>query len=241
MAAALSVGLMPLLSFAGYYVLFRLQGKATFRIPVEATAEVDSSCGRKSAKERLLGIRPSFIVFILVFCSVFGLMYGFEFSPQIPSSGVPGMADVIGMRDVTALLFFFVSFTSHGQKIEHLFSICVSLIAVGLLAMTVGAYSEDIRLFARICIPVGYAAFDILVWTIMAQQIQRGQVCPALLIAVAMFAEQVGITAGEAAGVLVGDYGSLAGNPVMLGLNYLQLVAVIGLMRMFRLDGGEEG
>ncbi len=240
-AAALSVGLMPLLSFAGYYVLFRLQGKATFRIPVEATAEVDSSCGRKSAKERLLGIRPSFIVFILVFCSVFGLMYGFEFSPQIPSGGVPGMADVIGMRDVTALLFFFVSFTSHGQKIEHLFSICVSLIAVGLLAMTVGAYSEDIRLFARICIPVGYAAFDILVWTIMAQPIQRGQVCPALLIAVAMFAEQVGITAGEAAGVLVGDYGSLAGNPVMLGLNYLQLVAVIGLMRMFRLDGGEEG
>ena len=107
--------------------------------------------------------------------------------------------------------------------------------------MTVGAYSEDIRLFARICIPVGYAAFDILVWTIMAQQIQRGQVCPALLIAVAMFAEQVGITAGEAAGVLVGDYGSLAGNPVMLGLHYLQLVAVIGLMRMFRLDGGEEG
>lgn len=62
-AAALSVGLMPLLSFAGYYVLFRLQGKATFRIPVEATAEVDSSCGRKSAKERLLGIRPSFSVY----------------------------------------------------------------------------------------------------------------------------------------------------------------------------------
>ena len=181
-SAALSVGLMPLL-FAGYYVLFRLQGKATFRIPVE---------GRRGrlllwAEERereALGIRPSFIVFILVFLLCFRPHVRLEFSPQIPSSGVPGMADVIGMRDVTALLFFFVSFTSHGQKIEHLFSICVSLIAVGLLAMTVGAYSEDIRLFARICIPVGYAAFDILVWTIMAQQIQRGQVCTALLIAV---------------------------------------------------------
>ena len=242
LAAALSVSLLPLLSFAGYYVLFRLQDRAAFRISGEAEANNADFpvCGRKGAKERLSGVRPSFIVFILVFCSVFGLMYGFEFSPQAFSGGILGMTDVIGMRDVTALLFFIVSFTSHGQKIEHLFNICVSLIAVGLLAMTVGAYSEDIRLFARICIPVGYAAFDILVWTIMAQQIQRGRLCPALLIAVAMLAEQVGIATGEIAGVLVGDYGSLAGNPVMLGLNYLQLVAVIGLMRMFRLDEGEE-
>ncbi|MFR5828668.1 MAG: hypothetical protein ACLUE1_06245 [Adlercreutzia equolifaciens] len=135
-AAALSVGLMPLLSFAGYYVLFRLQGKATFRIPVEATAEVDSSCGRKSAKERLLGIRPSFIVFILVFCSVFGSCTASS-SPRrsLPVAFGYGRRYRNAGRNGVALLLR--KFHQSWAEDRAFVSICVSLIAVGLLAMTV--------------------------------------------------------------------------------------------------------
>lgn len=231
LASALFVAILPVASAACYRALELLQSRPLYAIAVPAPLP---SPGRGPLSFRArFGFRPSFFVFVLVFCMVFGLMYGFEVVPFREGDPSAGVADILGPRGLVALVFFGALLTRIGTRIECIFNACLSCIAVGLLAMTLGAYAPDMQSLVRICVPVGYAAFDILVWVTIAQACCSGGVSPLVAVSVAMGAEQIGIALGEVVAVMSGDYSALSGSMLILILSYVLLVAVIGLSRMF--------
>ncbi len=126
------------------------------------------------------------------------------------------MFDIVGLRGIVALLFFVASLTALARHMELLFNACLSFMVFGLLAMTVGLYTNDVQGLARLFIPIGYAGFDILVWTLIAFY---GKTTPASLVrivAVAMGAEQAGILIGQLIGIGLGGAANAANNVVLM-------------------------
>lgn len=226
-AEGVFVAILPLLSCALYMADARLQSREPYRIDV-AEGKLEPA---RPAKVQLLGIDVRFPLCILAFCIAFGLMCSFEiFSPAeaAPSS----VFDIVGLRGIVALLFFVASLTALARHMELLFNACLSFMVFGLLAMTVGLYTNDVQGLARLFIPIGYAGFDILVWTLIAFY---GKTTPASLVrivAVAMGAEQAGILIGQLIGIGLGGAANAANNVVLMVLSYLLLLAVMGLARL---------
>lgn len=218
---------LPVLSCALYLVDFKLQDRAPFRIDESEGAVAPLAAPRA----RIVGVDARFPAFILVFCIAFGLMCSFEIFT--PTDAAPGTVfDIVGLRGIVALLFFAASLTKLARHRELLFNICLSFMVFGVLVMTVGLYTSDMQGLTRVFIPIGYAGFDILVWTLVAFYGKAAGAPPLRVAAVAMGAEQAGILIGQLIGVALGGGENATNNVVLMVLSYLLLVAVLGLTRL---------
>lgn len=226
-AEGIFIAILPLLSCALYVADARLQHRKPYRIDTdEGKLEL-----ARPAKVQVLGIDVRFPLCILAFCIAFGLMCSFEiFSPTetAPSS----VFDIVGLRGIVALLFFVASLTALARHMELLFNACLSFMVFGLLAMTVGLYTNDVQGLTRLFIPIGYAGFDILVWTLIAFYGTTTPTSPVRIMTVAMGAEQAGILMGQLIGITLGGAANAANNVVLMVLSYLLLIAVMGLARL---------
>lgn len=226
-AEGVFIAILPLLSCALYVIDARLQDRDPYRID-GAEGKLEPA---RPAKVRVLGIDARFPLFILVFCIAFGLMCSFEiFSPAETAPG--SVFDIVGLRGVVALLFFVASLTALARHMELLFNACLSFMVFGLLAMTIGLYTNDVQGLTRLFIPIGYAGFDILVWTLIAFYGKTTPAAPLRIVAVAMGAEQAGILGGQLIGIALGGSANAANNVVLMVLSYLLLLAVMGLARL---------
>ena len=227
LAEGLFVCALPVLSCALYLADFKLQDRAPYRID-----ESEGALERPPApRARIAGVDALFPAFILVFCIGFGLMCSFEiFAPADASPGT--VIDIVGLRGIVALLFFLASLTKLSRHRELLFNACLSFMVFGELVMTVGLYTSDMQGLTRIFIPIGYAGFDILVWTLVAFYGKASSVPPLRAAAIAMGAEQAGILTGQLIGVALGGGANATNNLVLMVLSYLLLVAVLGLTRL---------
>ncbi|WP_080803420.1 helix-turn-helix transcriptional regulator [Arabiibacter massiliensis] len=227
LAEAAFVCALPVLSCALYLADFKLQDRAPYRI--------DESEGALSPapvpRARIAGVDARFPAFILVFCIAFGLMCSFEIFT--PADAAPGTVfDIVGLRGIVALLFFAASLTKLSRHRELLFNVCLTFMVFGVLVMTVGLYTSDVQGLTRVFIPIGYAGFDILVWTLIAFYGKAAGAPPLRVAAVAMGAEQAGILIGQLVGTALGGGEGAANNAVLMVLSYLLLVAVLGLTRL---------
>ena len=93
-------------------------------------------------------------------------------------------------------------------------------------------YTNDVQGLTRLFIPIGYAGFDILVWTLIAFYGKTTPAAPLRIVAVAMGAEQAGILGGQLIGIALGGSANAANNVVLMVLSYLLLLAVMGLARL---------
>lgn len=227
LAEGVFITLLPLLSCALYMADARLQHTAPYRIdPVEGTLE-----RLRPSKTYLLGIDMRFPLFILVFCIAFGLMVSFEiFTPT--EGAATSVIDIVGLRGIVSLLFFIASLTALARHMEFLFNTCLTFMVFGVIAMTVGLYTNDVQGLTRIFIPIGYAGFDILVWTLISFYGKATSTPPLRIIGVAMGAEQAGILLGQLIGLALGGSANAANNVVLMSLSYLLLIAVMGLARL---------
>lgn len=218
---------LPLVSFALYAIDAKLQHTDPYRIDqAEQTPEQTMT-----AKAHVLGVDVRFPAFILVFCIAFGLMCSFEiFSPAATERQT--IIDIVGLRGIVSLLFFIASLTAPARRMESLFNACLSFMVFGLLVMTVGLYTNDVQGLTRIFIPIGYAGFDILVWTLVAFYAKTTATSPLRILAVAMGAEQAGILAGQLIGIALGGSANATNSIMMMALSYLLLIAVMGLARL---------
>ena len=182
------------------------------------------------SKCRILDIDGRFLLFIFVFCSAFGLMCSFEIFT--PADALHKSAfDIVGMRGVTALFFFAVGRTALSKHMEWTFNACLSFMVVGLAAMTLGFTSSDLQPLARIFIPIGYAAFDILVWSMMGLFSREEKASAGRIVAVAMGVEQAGILFGEILGIFLGSHTTSLEPPAFLILSYALILVVAGYIR----------
>ena len=228
-AEGVFIALLPLLSCALYVADARLQHVALYRVDEAAGDAPDRST--RPAPLQVLGVDVRFPLFILVFCIAFGLMCSFEiFSPSetAPSS----VFDIVGLRGIVSLVFFVAGLTVLARHMELLFNACLSFMVFGVVAMTIGLYTNDVQGLTRVFIPIGYAGFDILVWTLIAFYGSTTRTPSLRIIAVAMGAEQAGILGGQLIGTALGGAANAANNVVLMVLSYLLLIAVMGLARL---------
>ena len=227
-AEGVFIALLPLLSCALYAADARLQHVALYRVDEAAGDAPDRT---RPAPLQVLGVDVRFPLFILVFCIAFGLMCSFEiFSPSetAPSS----VFDIVGLRGIVSLVFFMAGLTALARHMELLFNACLSFMVFGVVAMTIGLYTNDVQGLTRVFIPIGYAGFDILVWTLIAFYGSTTRTPSLRIIAVAMGAEQAGILGGQLIGTALGGAANAANNVVLMVLSYLLLIAVMGLARL---------
>ena len=227
-AEGVFIALLPLLSCALYVADARLQHVALYRVDEAAGDAPDRT---RPAPLQVLGVDVRFPLFILVFCIAFGLMCSFEiFSPSetAPSS----VFDIVGLRGIVSLVFFVAGLTALARHMELLFNACLSFMVFGVVAMTIGLYTNDVQGLTRVFIPIGYAGFDILVWTLIAFYGSTTRTPSLRIIAVAMGAEQAGILGGQLIGTALGGAANAANNVVLMVLSYLLLIAVMGLARL---------
>lgn len=226
-AEGIFITLLPLLSCALYVADARLQHRSPYRID-EAEGALERT---RPARLRVLGVDARFPLCILAFCIAFGLMASFEIFT--PSDAAPrSVIDIVGLRGIVSLLFFVASLTALARHMEALFNACLSFMVFGLIAMTIGMYTNDVQGLTRVFIPIGYAGFDILVWTLIAFYGKTTGTSIVRIVAVAMGAEQTGILAGQLIGTALGGSANAANNAVLMALSYLLLVAVMGLARL---------
>lgn len=226
-AEGVFVAILPLLSCALYVLDARLQRVELYRIDEAAPAPERI----RPAARQVLGVDVRFPLFILVFCIAFGLMCSFEIFT--PSEGAPNsVIDIVGLRGIVSLVFFVAGLTALARHMETLFNACLSFMVFGLLAMTVGLYTNDLQGLTRVFIPIGYAGFDILVWTLIAFYAATTRTSRLRIVAVAMGAEQAGILAGQLIGIALGGSANATNNAVLMVLSYLLLIAVMGLARL---------
>lgn len=221
------IAVLPLLSCALYIADARLQHVELYRVDEAALAPERI----RPIARQVLGVDVRFPLFILVFCIAFGLMCSFEIFT--PSEAAPSsVIDIVGLRGIVSLVFFVAGLTALARHMEMLFNACLSFMVFGLLAMTVGLYTNDVQGLTRVFIPIGYAGFDILVWMLVAFYAATTRTSLLRIVAVAMGAEQAGILAGQLIGIALGASASAANNAVLMMLSYLLLIAVMGLARL---------
>lgn len=227
-AEGVFIALLPLLSCALYVADARLQHVALYRVDEAAGDAPDRT---RPAPLQVLGVDVRFPLFILVFCIAFGLMCSFEiFSP--PETAPSSVFDIVGLRGIVSLVFFVAGLTALARHMELLFNACLSFMVFGVVAMTIGLYTNDVQGLTRVFIPIGYAGFDILVWTLIAFYGSTTRTPSLRIIAVAMGAEQAGILGGQLIGIALGGAANAANNVVLMVLSYLLLIAVMGLARL---------
>lgn len=230
LAEGVFLSLFPLLSGMFFILLCRFQEDPTYHLdePVPQQNERNMHV----PKHMFFGVDARYLTCIIIFCASFGLMCGFEvFGPDAALGG--SLIDIVGMRGIVALIFFVASLFLPRLNMEFLFGICLSFMAIGLVVMTLGAYVVSIESLSRILVPAGYAAFDILVWTLAAYYVRTTPARAAIIVVCAMLFEQVGIFGGASVSLVFSSFvEAQVESFLLLGLGYLLLLSTLGLMRL---------
>lgn len=227
LAGAIITACLPLLSALLYMLLYRNQHAERYRITPQEPLPAKAMQPRSP-----FAISPIFIGSALLLCTVFGLMYGFELvSPSIETQ--TSVFSILASRGAVSLIFFCFCLSRFHDRIDTLFTVLLSLMVLGLMAMTIVPRSESAHTLVRLLVPMGYAAFDILLWATASYYGSRSSTQPAFAILVGLLAEQVGILLGESAGALIGDYAHFSNYIFQLILSYLTVMGVIALTRTF--------
>lgn len=221
---------LPLLVGAAYVALARLQGHGPFTI-----AEPQKPVVPVSRHRSVYGADVRFPLLILVFCLAFGFMYSTDVLPAIEQGGATAIA-VIGVRGLTATVLFLIGLSPLVKHMGTAFNICLSLMVAGALAMTVQVFTSSSQALAVVLVPLGYAGFDILTWTLVSHYSSTTESRPICIASLAALAQQIGILAG-------GILGSAAASPVsgiaFVAFMYVFIMGAFGLTRLCSVAWGQ--
>ena len=236
-ASGVTVALLPGFSVMVYQMVCALQDKPVYRVEPQRREVVDVFRGHGL----ILGFDARLLALILVFCSIFGLMYAVQVVSVGSSDAAAGMsvlasgqgegssAGVIGVRGLTALVFLAASLTVLRDRVQLLFKCCFFILVAGLAVMVVGIFVEEFRALSPLMVAVGYCGFDILVWTMIAFHGYATHTPPAKTVIVAMLAEQAGIWFGALLGMGMQALGVSAAveTGIIMGLDLVALAVLM--------------
>lgn len=221
---------LPLLAGAAYVALTRLQDHGPFTI-----AEHQKLAASAPEYRSVYGADVRFPLLILVFCLAFGFMYSTDVLPSIEQGGATAIA-VIGVRGLTATVLFLIGLSPLVKHVGTAFNICLSLMVAGALAMTVQVFTSSSQALAVVLVPLGYAGFDILTWTLVSHYSSVPESRPICIASLAALAQQIGILAG-------GILGSAAASPVsgiaFVAFMYVFIMGAFGLTRLCSVAWGQ--
>ncbi|MEG1827779.1 MAG: helix-turn-helix transcriptional regulator [Gordonibacter sp.] len=228
-AEGVAVMMLPLLSLVCYGALYRLQARARFAIEFkEGTGDVVTQ------GHQAFGIDVQFLVVILVFCGAFGFVSWFA-PANLSPSGSQDAAYLALARCAVALGFFIVCYAFSMKRVELLLRVALSLVAAGVVVLTIGVFVSSMNDPGRILVAMGYSGFDILVWTLISYYVRTSKKCAAQVIAVVMAAEQIGISLGIGSGMAIDhvEIGAFEASIFLAAMNYLLLLACFALLRRY--------
>lgn len=222
---------LPLLAGAAYVALARLQGHGPFTIagPRKPAASVP---GHRS----VYGTDVRFPLLILVFCLAFGFMYSTDVLPAIEQGGTTAIA-VIGVRGLTATVLFVIGLSPLVKHVGTAFNICLSLMVAGALAMTVQVFTSSSQALAVVLVPLGYAGFDILTWTLVSHYSSVPGSRPICIASLAALAQQIGILAGGFLGTSA--VASSVSGIAFVAFMYVFIMGAFGLTRLCSVAWGQ--
>lgn len=222
---------LPLLTVIVFIALGKLQDSEMYRIDwgcVDCDAQHESLKTHWS-KWTVVGVDWSLPLFTLVFCIAFGFMYSLEVFPTTVDNPANAFR-FIAFRGLTALTLFVISLTPLVSHISTVFVACLSLMAAGVLALTVQVFTGATQTLGAILIASGYAGFDALIWTLIAYFGGRSKKTAVKIIALVIGAEQIGIFAGDLLGSSVINHAIDA--TLFIAFMYIFLLAAFGLTQL---------
>ena len=239
----LFVVVLPLLTAIVFIALGKLQDNDLYRIDWDNTDRVDradradrgergeqsGALKRLRPKWTVVGVDWSLPLFTLVFCIAFGFMYSLEVFPATGDNPANAF-QFIAFRGLTALTLFVISLTPLVAHISTVFVACLSLMAAGVLALTVQVFTGATQTLGAILIASGYAGFDALIWTLIAYFGNRSKATAIKIIALVIGAEQVGIFTGDLLGSSVINHAIDA--TLFIAFMYIFLLAAFGLTQL---------
>ena len=228
---------LPLLTAVAFIALGKLQDNDSYRIGwgcvdcagCDERGEQDGVLKRLRPKRTVLGVDWSLPLFTLVFCVAFGFMYSLEVFPATVDNPANAFR-FIAFRGLTALTLFVISLTPLVTHISTVFVACLSLMAAGVLALTVQVFTGATQTLGAILIASGYAGFDALIWTLIAYFGNRSKATAVKIIALVIGAEQVGIFTGDLLGSSVINHAIDA--TLFIAFMYIFLLAAFGLTQL---------
>lgn len=229
-ASGVVVALLPIVSVVVYQMVCALQDKPVYRIEPVSREPIDLFGGRGL----VFGFDARLVALILVFCAVFGLMYYLQIvvppSASTAQAGLDLSVGVVGIRGLTALVFFIASLTVLRDHIQALFKVCFYILVAGLSVMVVGVFVPEFRVASPYMVAVGYCGFDILVWTMVAFHSYVTDNLPAKNVIVAMLAEQTGIALGALIGAGIRGFGlsTAVETGVIMTLDLVAIAVLVG-------------
>lgn len=231
---------LPLLTAVAFIALGKLQDNDLYRIDwgcadradcsdCDERGKQDGALKRLRTKRTVLGVDWSLPLFTLVFCIAFGFMYSLEVFPATVDNPANAF-QFIAFRGLTALTLFVISLTPLVAHISTVFVACLSLMAAGVLALTVQVFTGATQTLGAILIASGYAGFDALIWTLIAYFGNRSKATAVKIIALVIGAEQVGIFTGDLLGSSVINHAIDA--TLFIAFMYVFLLAAFGLTQL---------
>lgn len=223
------VMLLPLCSLAGFLGLKQLQTKDRFRIEFSDKRELAPSKNKQA-----FGIDIQFLLIILVFCMAFGFAYWFT-PGSLLISGEQTALSLIIARCAVALAFFATFYFFSMKQLELLLRVAFSLIAAGVLLLTVGVFAPDTIGLGRILVAMGYSGFDIFVWILISYYVRTSERRSVQVIAVVMAVEQIGILLGVESSIAINHFEITAFNAsiFLAAMNYVLLLSCFALMKRY--------
>lgn len=221
---------LPLLTAVAFIALGKLQNHALYCVTSEVESLKQASLKTPLLpKHALFGVDWRLPLFTLVFCVAFGFMYSLEVFPTTVDN--PGNAfQFIAFRGFTALALFAISLTPLVSHISTVFVACLSLMAAGVLTLTVQIFTGNAQTLGAILIATGYAGFDALIWTLIAYYGNLSKPNAVKIIALVMCVEQIGIYTGNLLGSSVVNQALDA--TLFIAFMYLFLLAAFGLTQL---------
>ncbi|MBR2835955.1 MAG: hypothetical protein IKE43_09660 [Coriobacteriales bacterium] len=227
LVSGIIVALLPALWVVVYQVLCALQDKPLYKIEPLQREITDIFKG----KGLFMGVDMRLIALILVFCTIFGLMYFMQTGSVITNDplGQNSSVGVVSVRGITAAVFLIAALTVFRDKMKLLFTCCFYILIAGVAVMIVGIFVPEFRAMSPLMVAIGYCGFDILVWTMIAFHGYVSPNFPAKTVCVTMLAEQAGIGLGILLGLVIQalDFTVTVETGVMMALNILAVAVLV--------------
>lgn len=225
LAQAVATMVLPLISMALYAVNGTLQNKPLYRIDVAPGGETEKAQPLPSRVIRAAAAS-------LVFCLAFGFMYGTVIFPTGSEASAVAF-DALSTRGLAALLFFAVGVSPLRKYFPMLVAAFMLLVAAGVMLISVQLVTNSPQSYACQVVSLGYAAFDIAIWTLIASACSRAaSPLNVRVIAVILAAQQTGILGGHACALALRQAGLSLDVTFLLIPLYLFLVACIVLIKL---------
>lgn len=231
LAKAAMFASLPVLAGAAYIALIRLQDHSLFTI-----AEPQKRTAPAPRYRSVYGADVRFPLLTLVFCLAFGFMYSTEVLPAIAQGGATAIV-VIGVRGLTAAVLLLIGLSPLAKHVGTAFNLCLSLMVAGALAMTVQVFTNSSPVLAIALVPLGYAGFDILTWTLISHYSAAPGSRPICIASLTMLAQQVGILAGGALGSPA--VASPSSGIAFVAFMYVFIMGAFGLTRLCSVAWGQ--